>query len=326
MKERLWAYFIQLGHNMWGDNWSKSTLTDPPCCRIGMPYSKTMYTDREVWRRIVDFLPENGFNALVIDIGEGIQYEKRPELAVPGAWSKDELRAELARLRKMGIEPIPKLNFSSCHDGWLGEYARMKGTHYYYEAVRDIIDEVCELFAPVRYFHLGMDEEALSSARSITIVRGREVWKHDLRFYGDCVKRHGARPWIWGDYYWDHQDSFEEIVPKDYVLSNWWYERLESNKDGSFVPRIEWTAYEHFSKMGYDQIPGVSNIYYHQNLAQTVQYFKDQALIDDKLLGWMNIAWASTDRKGLYTHMDCIYRTKFDRALFEQYAKEVEGT
>ncbi len=325
MKERIWAYFLQLGNNMWGDDWSKSSATDPFICHIGMPYSKEhLHTDREVWNEITNMLPECGFNTLVIDIGEGIQYEKRPELAVPGAWSKDEMRAEIKRLQSMGIEPIPKVNFSSTHDGWLKEYARMKGTHYYYEAVSDIIDEICELFPDAKYFHLGMDEEALSNSRSITIVRGKDLWKHDLRFYGDCVKRNGKRPWIWGDYYWDHQDSFEDIVPKDYIVSNWWYERLESDKDGNFVPRIEWTAYDKFSELGYDQIPGTSNIYCHQTMAQTVQYFKERDLINEHLLGFMTVPWKNTDQYGKYALMDAAHRAKYDKELFDRYVEEVE--
>ena len=69
------------------------------------------------------------------------------------------MRAEVKRLREMGLEPIPKLNFSTCHDTWLGPYARMVSTPKYYEVAKDLIAETIELFDKPRLFHLGMDEE-----------------------------------------------------------------------------------------------------------------------------------------------------------------------
>ena len=54
-------------------------------------------------------------NMVVIDLGEAIQYQSHPELAVKGSWPVEKFRKELARLRGMGLEPIPKLNFSTTH-------------------------------------------------------------------------------------------------------------------------------------------------------------------------------------------------------------------
>ena len=42
-----------------------------------------------------------------------------------GSWEPDRFREELRRLRGLGIEPIPKLNFSGCHDLWLKDYSRI---------------------------------------------------------------------------------------------------------------------------------------------------------------------------------------------------------
>ena len=54
-------------------------------------------------------------NMVVIDLGEAIQYQSHPELAVKGTRPVEKFRKELARLRAMGLEPIPKLNFSTTH-------------------------------------------------------------------------------------------------------------------------------------------------------------------------------------------------------------------
>ena len=140
---RIWAYFIQLGHNMWREPDSLIEGRGPNLAQATSRYRETMYTDRNVWHDVIDFLPSCGFNAVIVDVGEGMQYESHPELAIPGAWSKDEIRAEVVCMRAMGLEPIPKLNFSSYHDAWLRDYSRMKGTAKYYEVVRELIDEVC---------------------------------------------------------------------------------------------------------------------------------------------------------------------------------------
>jgi hypothetical protein len=43
-------------------------------------------------------------------------YPSHPELAVKGSWSPEKMKSELARLRALGLEPIPKRNFSASHD------------------------------------------------------------------------------------------------------------------------------------------------------------------------------------------------------------------
>jgi len=97
-------------------------------------------------------------NALVLDLGDGVRWDSHPEIAVENAWTPAKLREELDRARELGIEPLPKLNFSTAHDAWLGPYSRMVSTPQYYEVCRDLIDEASELFGRPRLFHLGMDE------------------------------------------------------------------------------------------------------------------------------------------------------------------------
>ena len=63
-----------------------------------------------------------------VDVGEGLVYPSHPELVIEGSWSPDKLRAEVRRLRAMGVEAVPKLNFSTSHNGWLKQYRRMVST------------------------------------------------------------------------------------------------------------------------------------------------------------------------------------------------------
>ena len=202
----MWADLVHLGINSWADcylkdwgPWKRGT-PDEHCVtlRQAEPYMRT--TDEE-WRFCVDGLVKAGANTLVIDMAEGIQYESHPELAVKGSWSPDKMQKELARLRKLGIEPVPKLNFSACHDICLKEYSRMLSTPAYYRVVADLIRDTCEIFGHPRFFHIGMDEETYRVQRDFEYVvcRQGELWYKDLDFYRREVERNGARAMMWSD-------------------------------------------------------------------------------------------------------------------------------
>lgn len=317
--ERIWSYFIQLGSNMWRDKWSRPDFHGPMQTQATGQYHTVMYTEKAVWRRVVDFLPACGVNTVVIDLGEGLQYATHPELSVPGAWSHDELREELARMREMGLEPVPKLNFSSCHDTWLGDYAHMKSTATYYEVTKHLIDEVCEVFDHPRLFHIGMDEEDVPNHRkSMTIIRCNDLWYHDLYYFVDCVEKNGARPWVWSDYYRAHSDDFAQKMPKDCIQSECCYERfLPRDANGRFAyPGMQ--SLVDLSHMGYDQIPTVSTWACHQNLAQTILLFEEEGLMDEHLLGFLDAPWQMTTTDNVYTLLDDAHRLKYAKELFER--------
>ncbi len=79
----------------------------------------------------MDHAAEEGLTTVFMDLGEGMAYPSHPELAVPGTWSVEKMQKELARMRSLGLEPLPKLNFSTCHDAWLKDYHRMISTPQY---------------------------------------------------------------------------------------------------------------------------------------------------------------------------------------------------
>ena len=138
-KNMYWGYLIHLGFNFWQE---AKDAPDPYGDMVLKSARSELLCDRRVWTETTDFLAERGGNLLVIDLGEGLRYESHPELAVTGSWTAEELRKELARLRAKGITPIPKMNFSTAHDEWLGEYSRMVSTPKYYEVCKDLLEEV----------------------------------------------------------------------------------------------------------------------------------------------------------------------------------------
>ena len=117
------ALLLHLGHNMWCD-WFPADADPAACPKAPKPDARLRSRD-DLWLKTTDYAAKKGVNMIVIDVGEGVVYPSHPELAIEGSWSPDRLRAEVRRLRAMGVEAVPKLNFSTSHNGWLKQYRRM---------------------------------------------------------------------------------------------------------------------------------------------------------------------------------------------------------
>ncbi len=295
-EQKLWASFLALSNHMWSDEYSRSGHWYSKEVSVGddAPYMPENHTDLTVWDDTVKALAERRFNAVVIDVGDGLRYDRHPEISAPDAWDKDFLKKKLAELRALGIEPIPKLNFSTCHDTWLKEYRRMISTPKYYEVCRDLIDEVCEVFSQPRYFHLGLDEETMADqgGYEMAIIRGASLWWHDAYFLFDECARHGARPWIWADYFWAHPTQFTEKMPHSTLVSNWFYQDFMDHPQGSFFQKSI-AAYEQLDQAGFDQVPTSSTWIRANNSQQTMAHAR-HVLTDSRLKGFLTVPWRRT--------------------------------
>ena len=188
----IWGDLLHFGYNMWHNTPIERAFNIPPN-RSATYLENTSVADHlrcdaDSWRAVTDHAADKGLNMIMIDVGEGLIYPSHPELAVKGSWDVDRFRAELARLRARGLEPIPKLNFSACHDTWLGEYERMVSTPTYYKVCADLIRDVAEVFDHPRFLHIGYDEEDFGNQRmnELAIVRNGELWR-ETRFADVCV-------------------------------------------------------------------------------------------------------------------------------------------
>ena len=254
------AVLLQLGRNMWCEWLPKAVQSGiRPRYRPDLKLS----TRDDLWRRATDRMAERGLNMLVMDLGEGLVYPSHPELAIEGSWSPEKLRDEIVRLRGLGIEAIPKLNFSATHDGWLKDYGRMLSTPEYYGVVKDVIRDTVEVFGTPRFFHIGYDEENTEHAknRNYFVMRTGDLWWHDFLFTVKCVEECGSRPWVWSDYGWHHEEYFVRC-PKNVVQSNWYYD--ESNANFSLDPKKNahydrLVEFDKLEKAGFDQIPCGTN-------------------------------------------------------------------
>ncbi|MDO5307977.1 MAG: Tat pathway signal protein [Planctomycetia bacterium] len=293
-RELIWGMLLHLGRNMWGDTPRAYT---PPVDKFSC--------EEDLWKLVTEKVAESGLNMIVIDLGEAILYKSHPEIALPGAWTPEKLREDLARLRDLGLEPIPKLNFSACHDHWLGEYSRMVSTPTYYQVCADLIQEVSALFDKPRFFHLGLDEETYNHQKTYdyVVVRQNELWKHDFLFYVEQCEKSGVRPWIWADYAWSHPD-FIEWAPKNVVMSNWYYDMEFNPEECRYVQ-----TYFDYDKAGFDQIPAGSNWANEGNFEALVEYCKAN-LNHDRLLGFLQTSWSFPEKKGYKHNLQAIERAK----------------
>jgi hypothetical protein len=298
--ELIWAYLIHLSYNMWADReaseWNLPYVSAKPYLRF----------DDALWEDLLHAMVDHGLNMVVLDLGDGVRYDSHPEIAVKGAWTPARLRQELAHVREIGLEPIPKLNFSACHDAWLGPYARCVSTETYYRVCADLIAEVIELFDRPRFFHLGMDEETARHQRyyEYVVIRQYDLWWHDLLFLVEQVEGAGVRPWVWSDYLWDHGDVFFRRMPKSVLQSNWYYgAEFGDAVSAENAPRVQ--AYRDLEAHQYDQVPTGSSWTTPENIGRTVRFCREH-IAPERLRGFLQTVWKPTLEECRERHMQAI--------------------
>lgn len=293
---KIWSFLIHLGSNMWakkGTTWGRNIQKED------FGYKESMFCDEEVWIKVTDFLPSCGINTLVIDIGEGVLLDSHPEIATKGAWTKDKLRSELKRLRSIGLTPIPKFNFSCRHNAWMGEWAFRVGTPEYYKFCRDIIEETIELFDSPTLFHLGLEEEVPTNEHEINVCRSPKKKIEDANYLYNILRAKGVRPWIWLDMdnvkSWD---QFEEVTPKDILISPFFYGAIHDRGDVKDVPERAY-YYKELDDRGYQQVPTSSTWSWHCNSKDTMNYCKKYCT-NGTIAGFMTAPWMLTTPSRLY--------------------------
>ncbi len=300
----IWAYLIHLSSNMWGDPDSNEKYSR---------YHSHLITSDSIWQQVTSFLPSRGINTLVIDLGDAVQYESHPEIAVKGAWSKQRLHDELARIRALGMTPIPKLNFSAGHDAWLGKYSRMVATPEYYQVCKDLIAETVELFDHPSLFHLGMDEEDYANQRKyrLCVIRNDTLWWQDAHYFFDLCEKAGARPWVWADRYWSFPEDYLAHMPTSVLQSNWFYWPITRRPDGSYE-KIGMAAYEALDRAGYDQVLTSSTWNFAHNSLETIQLGRD-TLSAARVKGYMTAPWVFTTEEEQYALLNDAQRFWYAR-------------
>lgn len=303
MSNKRFVSLVHLGGNMWQKPDNAKTYKKE---RIDWLYRDYLVTDDVTWKTVTDYLPTCKINTVLIDMGEAVELKSHPELAVKGSWSQEKFKAELQRLRDIGLEPLPKFNFSACHNGWMKEMMYKIGTKEYDVFCRDIINEACELFDGPALFHIGMDEEDWSSqsinGHSVIVTRSPERFAEDTGKLFDACRSNCARPWMWSgitafDYY-GGEKRFAEAVGKDVVLSNYHYGSIHVDEEDMYAsPSV--LQYKTLETMGYDQIPCAST-WSEPTCNLRTMHFAKKYMDDRRLLGFMSASWHLTIPELLY--------------------------
>ena len=333
-----WGVLLHFGANMWGDgtiNWAdapdspeaeKDWGAKKPAGLSRAPIVRNyLRFDEGVWREATRRMQAGGLNMVLIDVGESLVYPSHPELAVKGSWSPERYRKELDRLRAMGLEPIPKLNFSAAHDAWLKEYHRRLCTPEYYRVCADVIRDVAEVFGRPRWFHIGFDEEMAEAMpdQYLAAYRQGDLWWHDFLYIVKEVEKHGSRAWIWSDYIWSHREEFLRRMPKSVLQSNWYYREKfgpemlpwneEAEKRGGWNGRLMGvSAFLELEKAGFDQVPCGSNFYCDENVEPLFRFCKEH-ISPARFKGFMTAPWMQSvpkDAEKLYRGIDQIVRVR----------------
>lgn len=251
------AVLFHLGHNFWCDWYDGVPGPDVP-----RPPDVKLRCRDELWRKATSHAAEKGCNMVVVDVGEGLVYPSHPEIAIEGSWSAEKMRGEVQRLREIGLEPIPKLNFSMTHNGWLGKWRHQASTPEYYKTCEELLADVYEIFDHPRFIHIGGDEEREDMQRGYhfqkIIARKGDLWWHDFLHIVRTVEKLGARAWAWSDACWHDPEGFIRRCPKSVVLSNWFYDEWNGGFDPTTngtvdLPRLK--AFWLLDEAGFDQIP-----------------------------------------------------------------------
>ena len=310
---KIWSCFLHLSFNFAGG------INNP---KWGNGMRTEFEPEQSVWDDAIKKMAEQNINMVVMNLDDSVMWRSHPEIALRNSWTPEKLREELTKIRKLGIEPIPLLNFSSCHDAWLGKYSQMVSTQPYYQVCKDLIAEAIEIFDKPRFIHFGMDEETYDHQKHFDyiVIRQNEQWWGDLYFYFAEAMTRGVRPWIWSDYVWHHPELFFKMMPKYVVQSNWYYGE-------TFDPKQTYVkAYIDLNAEGYDQIPTASNdgiIYGKSNnksIGNTVDFCSKH--IDDKhLMGFLQSMWMPTIEKFRPNIMQTIELTGEARKKFESKTK-----
>ena len=155
--------------NLFSSPWySKGLPNDTPMrianIALGKGDGNMKHTDESEWYAAAKQLSDDGFNAVVIDVADGFVYPSHPELAAKGAWNDKTFKAEIGRLRDLGLEPIPCLDFSSGRCAWIGKAV---GSAECRALCVQLIEDVRKVFGRARFFQVAADGWKLDERKAL---------------------------------------------------------------------------------------------------------------------------------------------------------------
>ena len=220
------ALILPISTNTWKEEGCRANVTHPL-----ETASPSLRFDRELFLEYTAYLRSCGVDTLILNLGDAVKYESHPEVSLPDALSREELLKEVTRLREMGFEVIPMLDFSAAHDVWLGEYSYMLSTTPYYRVCADLIDELIDLLEP-KYFHVGMGDESYELQKDFQYAATRrdDIWYHDLYCFTSAIRHDGATVMLFADKMLENPVEGDEKTPYNFVMCNRYDGKLSASR------------------------------------------------------------------------------------------------
>lgn len=187
-------------------------------------------------RRLADL----GYNAVLLEIEDKLQFRSAPGISSPDALSPAEIQSLVSFCRDLGLEVIPLVQSLGHAEYVLRKpaYAHLRespevDTQYdplsreARQLIIRLFDEAIEAVQPRKWFHIGGDEAwslgSSESGRAIAKEKGiGRLYLQHLLPLCEHLRRHGLRPMIWADMFLSHPHLLNQ-VPDDAMLVDWDY-------------------------------------------------------------------------------------------------------
>jgi len=196
---------------------------------------------KERYTELLPRLASWGYNVLHFHItdDEGCRmvFPRRPELASPGAFTAEEMKALVERARDLGIEVIPEIEalghtrYITQHEKYTdlaepvprGGFNAICPTHPETRAViGDLLADAADIFT-ADTIHVGLDEVRFGECprcgprASEDRFVGHALWIHET------VRALGKRSAMWGDHMLT-SERIADAMPRDVLVFDWHYE------------------------------------------------------------------------------------------------------
>ena len=206
--------------------------------------------------RILELADELGFNTIVLQIANGVNFDSTPGLARPGAWRREQLKefADKARLR--GLDVVPEFKFLTHQEKFLQTaHPELLYNAVSYdprkEAVYDIVfamlDEVIALIGP-KAVSIGHDEvvgwnphHARKHLGPGEAMLPADLFLYDVKVLHEFLGKRNIETWMWGDmllspeefpgfastYFHGNRNGYgkalRQEIPREIVICDWQY-------------------------------------------------------------------------------------------------------
>lgn len=223
------------------------------------------------------------YNAVVIEFWSSLKSEKRPETAYDHAYSPEQIRPLVLLGQALGMDMIPMLNSwghasgmrsRSAEHAVLDRYPEFKDLYEadgwsfrlsnpaIYGQLFDRYDELLALFAPAKYFHVGLDEAwghlGREESRQVAGSEPLKLITSHLAKMHDYFSRCNVRVIMWHDMFIERNhpqlgrlspaNSVPPFnthlalpsLPKDVIIAAWNYDA-----------KTEWPVGKYFHDKGY---------------------------------------------------------------------------